>query len=167
MGPARGDSETEPIHAKVLSVLAKAGYDVVLPSGAAAECCGLVFDSRGLPAQGEAQLRALEDALAKASDRGRHPILLDTSPCVMRLKDYVTDPALKAAIYEPAEFASKMLLPRLAITPQAASVAMHVPCSGKKMKVDKHFETVLLACATSVTVSPVPCCGMAGDRGLR
>jgi len=167
MGPARGDAETEPIHAKVLSVLAKAGYDVVLPSGAAAGCCGLVFDSRGLPQQGEAQLRALEAALAQASERGRHPILLDTSPCVMRLKDYVTDPALKAAIYEPAEFASKMLLPRLAITPQAASVAMHVPCSGKKMKVDKHFESVLLACASSVTVSPVPCCGMAGDRGLR
>ncbi len=62
-------------------------------------------------------------------------MLLDTSPCVMRLKDHVRDPALKAAIYEPAEFASKLLLPRLAITPQAASVAMHVPCSGKKMKV--------------------------------
>jgi hypothetical protein len=61
MGPARGDSETEAIHGKVLSVLAKAGYEAVLPPAAAA-CCGLVFDSRGLPAQGEAQLRALEQA---------------------------------------------------------------------------------------------------------
>ena len=167
MGPARGDSETAAIHDKVMSVLAKAGYDVVLPADLGAACCGLVFDSRGLPAQGETQLRALEATLAAASERGRHPILLDTSPCVMRLKDHVTDPALKAAIYEPAEFASKHLLPRLAITPQKASVAMHVPCSGKKMKVDKHFEAVMLACASSVTVSPVPCCGMAGDRGLR
>ena len=167
MGPARGDSESAAIHDKVLSVLAKAGYEVVLPAGLPSACCGLVFDSRGLPAQGEAQMRALEAALTAASERGRHPILLDTSPCVMRLKDYITDPALKGAIYEPAEFASKHLLPRLSITPQKESVAMHVPCSGKKMKVDKHFEAVMLACAPSVTVSPVPCCGMAGDRGLR
>jgi len=167
MGPARGDSETASIHTKVMSVLAKAGYDVILPSGLSSSCCGLVFDSRGLPAQGETQLRALEGALATASEGGKHPVLLDTSPCVMRLKDYVKDPALKQSVYEPAEFASKFLLPRLSITPQQASVAMHVPCSGKKMKVDKHFEAVMLACASSVTVSPVPCCGMAGDRGLR
>jgi D-lactate dehydrogenase len=167
MGPARGDSESAAIHDKVMSVLAKAGYEVVLPAGLPSACCGLVFDSRGLPAQGDTQMRALEAALTKASERGRHPILLDTSPCVMRLKDYITDPALKGAIFEPAEFASKHLLPRLAITPQKESVAMHVPCSGKKMKVDKHFESVMLACAPSVTVSPVPCCGMAGDRGLR
>jgi D-lactate dehydrogenase len=167
MGPARGDTETDSIHVKVLSVLSKAGYDVVLPADLGSSCCGLVFDSRGLPAQGEEQLRRLEASLMAASEGGKLPVLLDTSPCVMRLKEFLKDPALKAAVFEPAEFASKHLLPRLSITPQKASVAMHVPCSGKKMKVDKHFETVLLACASSVTVSPVPCCGMAGDRGLR
>lgn len=32
---------------------------------------------------------------------------------------------------------------------------------------DAYFEQIARACAKKVTMSPVPCCGMAGDRGLR
>ena len=49
MGPARGDTEAqgEPVHAKLLSILDKADYDVIIPEGVGNSCCGMIFDSRG------------------------------------------------------------------------------------------------------------------------
>eukprot|EP00281_Chroomonas_sp_CCMP1168_P023421 CAMPEP_0206227410 /NCGR_PEP_ID=MMETSP0047_2-20121206/8608_1 /ASSEMBLY_ACC=CAM_ASM_000192 /TAXON_ID=195065 /ORGANISM="Chroomonas mesostigmatica_cf, Strain CCMP1168" /LENGTH=1070 /DNA_ID=CAMNT_0053650559 /DNA_START=34 /DNA_END=3246 /DNA_ORIENTATION=+ len=167
MGPARGDTETESIHEKTLSVLKKAGMEVIYPDDIANACCGLIYDSRGLPSQGNDQVKALEKALLKASNNGAIPILADTSPCLMRMKENFAHPALKQVLYDPTEFAAKFLLDKLSITKKEKSVAIHVPCSSKKMKKDKFFEQIAGACAEEVTVSPVPCCGMAGDRGLR
>ena len=167
MGPARGDSETASIHEKTMSVLAKAGYEVVLPKNLSNACCGLIFDSRGLPKQGLEQSKAIEAALMEASEGGKIPILCDTSPCLMRMKENFTSSELKANIFEPTQFAADFLLDRLEITRTFESIAVHVPCSSKKMKKDAYFEKVAKACAATVTMSPIPCCGMAGDRGMR
>jgi D-lactate dehydrogenase len=51
MGPARGDIEDASIHEKTLSLLEKAGMQVVYPADVANLCCGLIYDSRGLPVQ--------------------------------------------------------------------------------------------------------------------
>lgn len=47
------------------------------------------------------------------------------------------------------------------------SVAIHVPCSSKKMGIEEAFMKVASLCAHRVHPSGVPCCGMAGDRGMR
>ncbi len=47
------------------------------------------------------------------------------------------------------------------------TVAVHVPCSSKKMGIEDSFMTVASMCAHNVVPSGVPCCGMAGDRGMR
>jgi D-lactate dehydrogenase len=167
MGPARGDIETESIHEKTLSLLSKAGMDVIIPKDISNSCCGLIYDSRGLPEQGNVQIERLEKQLLAASDNGAIPILTDTSPCLMRMKEHFTHQGLKQALYDPTEYAAKFLLDRLDIVKKEDSVAIHVPCSSKKMKKDAFFEQIARACAKEVTVSPVPCCGMAGDRGLR
>ena len=44
-----------------MSVLSKAGYDVVIPNGISDHCCGLIFDSRGYPKQGSTQMAKLEE----------------------------------------------------------------------------------------------------------
>jgi len=148
-----------------MNVLAKAGYDVIIPNGIADLCCGLIFDSRGYPNQGTSQMTTLEAELLEASDNGAIPILCDTSPCMARMKEQFKDARLKTAIFEPTEFAATKLLPRLEIYRKEPSIAVHVPCSSKQMKKDGYFETVARACSESVTMSPVPCCGAAGDRG--
>jgi D-lactate dehydrogenase len=51
MGPALGDIESASIHEKTLSLLEKAGMQVVYPSNLSDLCCGLIYDSRGLPVQ--------------------------------------------------------------------------------------------------------------------
>ena len=47
------------------------------------------------------------------------------------------------------------------------TVAVHVPCSSKKMGIEAAFMNLAGRCAASVQPSGVPCCGMAGDRGMR
>ena len=48
-GLARDDSDEGAVHERTMSVLSKAGYDVIIPNGIAEQCCGLIFDSRGYP----------------------------------------------------------------------------------------------------------------------
>jgi D-lactate dehydrogenase len=47
------------------------------------------------------------------------------------------------------------------------SVAVHVPCSSKKMGIEDSTLKLAGLCAHEVVGSGIPCCGMAGDRGLR
>lgn len=47
------------------------------------------------------------------------------------------------------------------------TVAVHVPCSSKKMGIEAAFMNLARRCAKDVKPTAVPCCGMAGDRGMR
>lgn len=47
------------------------------------------------------------------------------------------------------------------------TVAIHVPCSSKKMGIEDSFMKIASLCADEVVPSGIPCCGMAGDRGMR
>ena len=109
----------------------------------------------------------LEEKLLKASENGKYPIVCDTSPCLKHVKDHVRDPLLKFALYEPVEFVATFLGNRLDFEKKKESVAIHVPCSSKKMKLEAQFQALVGKCADEVHPSGVPCCGMAGDRGLR
>jgi len=90
----------------------------------------------------------------------------DTSPCLQTLKE-TSNVNLKFALYEPVEFISKHMMDKLEFTQQKKSVAIHVPCSSKKMGIESQFMALASKCAEEVTPSGIPCCGMAGDRGLR
>lgn len=47
------------------------------------------------------------------------------------------------------------------------SVAVHVPCSSKKMGIEDSFMKLAGLCSHEVVGSGIACCGMAGDRGMR
>ena len=57
-------------------------YEVIIPKGIDSMCCGMVFDSRGFCDSASGQLDKLQAALATASERGKLPIVCDTSPCL-------------------------------------------------------------------------------------
>ena len=138
MGPARGDADAngEPVHAKFLSILEKADYDVIIPEGVSSSCCGMIFDSRGYRDVGKTQAEQLEASLLEASLGGKYPIVCDTSPCLHRMKEKFSDPMLKMALHEPVQFISLYLKDRLEFTPVRDTVAVHVPCSSKKLKLN-------------------------------
>lgn len=60
--------------------------------------------SRGLKSAANSMGTDLEKALLEASEGGKLPIVMDTSPCLSQLKGQVSEPALKFALYEPVEF---------------------------------------------------------------
>lgn len=85
-GPARDDRDGEPVAITIDRLLEKAGFDVIVPPRQAALCCGQPFDSKGLAGEGDKKAEQAIEALLHASEHGRWPIFVDTSPCSQRLK---------------------------------------------------------------------------------
>ena len=82
---------------------------MVYPENVNSQCCGMLFNSRGFKEAADVTAKKLEEALLKASENGKYPIVCDTSPCLQAIKEKV-DANLKFALYEPVEFISKHLV---------------------------------------------------------
>jgi D-lactate dehydrogenase len=165
MGPAPGDGDQRALHEAMLSLLSKAGYDVLFPGGMRELCCGMPFGSKGFPEEAEKKRAELESALLACSRNGEYPVLFDTSPCLYTVKRK-RDPRLK--LYEPVEFIHAFLLDALEFGKVPETVAIHVTCSSIKMGLSEKFVAVARACAEKVVVpARVGCCGVAGDRIFR
>lgn len=167
MGPSASDYETAPVHEKLLSLFEKAGYEVIYPEGVSSSCCGMLFNSRGFKDAAAAKGAELEKALLAASENGKLPIVCDTSPCLSQIKASISEPTLRFALYEPVEFIRHFLMDKLEFKKVRETVAIHVPCSSKKMGIADSFSKLAGMCANEVVDTNVPCCGMAGDRGMR
>jgi D-lactate dehydrogenase len=164
MGPAKGDSDQDPLHAVAVRLLEKAGYEVLFPPRLESLCCGMPFESKGFMSQADAKARELEAALLEATAGGRLPVLCDTSPCLFRMKK-VMDPRL--ALLDPVEFTLTHLMDRLQVTPVDVTIAFHHTCSSVKMGLDAKALSLAKTCARAVVVPDhVRCCGFAGDRGF-
>ena len=55
----------------------------------------MLFNSRGFKGAASHKGQELEQSLIKASDGGKIPIVMDTSPCLAQMKGSLTDPALR------------------------------------------------------------------------
>mmetsp|Transcript_14411 Transcript_14411/g.39044 ORF Transcript_14411/g.39044 Transcript_14411/m.39044 type:complete len:1096 (-) Transcript_14411:437-3724(-) len=167
MGPSASDTEKESVHDKLMSLFAKAGYEVIIPKEVDSQCCGMIFNSRGFKDAAASKGAALQKALLSASEDGKLPIVVDTSPCLSQIKASISEPQLRFALYEPVEFIRHFLVDKLEFEKVRDTVAIHVPCSSKKMGIEDAFTMLAGMCAHEVVPTGVPCCGMAGDRGLR
>jgi Fe-S oxidoreductase len=67
----------------------------------------------------------------------------------------------------PASLSERALRVEETVVQVKDTVAVHVPCSSKKMGIEAAFMNLAQRCAKSVKPTAVPCCGMAGDRGMR
>ena len=63
------------------------------------------------------------------------------------------------SLYEPIEFIKTHLKDKLEWEQVRDNVAIHVPCSSKKMGITDAFTEVASLCAKEVTPSNIPCCG--------
>lgn len=164
MGPARDDPDQRALYQATLSVLNKAGYDVIYPEGMDELCCGLTFESKGFFEQANLKSAELERELRRVSGNGEIPVLFDTSPCLYAMRCKV-EPDLR--LYEPVEFIHDHLMDKLRFTQLDQTVAIHVTCSSVKMGLAGKFKELAKACAREVIVPRnVHCCGFAGDRGF-
>ena len=163
MGVTKNDFYKNNLTDETVSLLEKAGYEVVFPQDMDGLCCGMMWESKGMPDLAEKKLRELEEALLKASNNGEYPVLCDQSPCLHRMKTNIS--ALK--LYEPCEFIWTFLRSRLDFTKLPKTVAVHVTCSTRLMGLADTMVKVAGLCADNVVVPEgIGCCGFAGDKGM-
>lgn len=152
-----------PLVDTMLSLCRKAGYRVVFPDDMKGLCCGMIWESKGMPEIGDEMLEKLHKALWKTSKEGKYPVMCDQSPCLHRMRNGIKDMKL----YEPAEFIEKFLAPHLEFHPTDEPVAVHVTCSTRRMGLAPVIIGLANRCSTNVTVpAEVGCCGFAGDKGF-
>ncbi len=163
-GPAREEPERMALPQKTASLLKKAGYQIIYPTNLDNLCCGQAFESKGFHRQADQKSAELNRALLSATRNGELPVLCDTSPCLIRMRDTL---AKELKLYEPIEFVLQFLMDKLEFTPQPEKVALHITCSARKMGLDKRLVELAKVCAEEVVVpDDIYCCGFAGDRGF-
>ncbi len=161
MGKAKG--QDMPLIDKMVSLMEKAGYQVIFPKDMKNLCCGTIWASKGMPDIADRKVNELEAALLEASEGGRYPVLCDQSPCLHRMREKITSMKL----YEPVEFIYEYLAPRLRFVPTDEPVALHFTCSTRHMKLNNMFVALAGMCTSKVIVpEEVGCCGFAGDKGF-
>ena len=163
MGSDAKSAGLKPLAEEMVELLNKAGYEVIFPERMDSLCCGTIWESKGLPEIADMKTKELEEALYKASEGGRYPVICDQSPCLHRMKQKMT----KVQLYESAEFVWKFLKDRLVFTQSETPVALHLTCSTKLMKLDQIIYQLACLCSSNVLVPEgVGCCGFAGDKGM-
>ncbi|NWB93275.1 FAD-binding and (Fe-S)-binding domain-containing protein [Pseudomonas agarici] len=165
MGPAAGDKEQMSLFDKTCGLLAKAGYQVVLPDNPERLCCGQPFASKGYAEQAERKRQELIGALLHASRGGLDPIYCDTSPCTLRLVQDLSDSRLD--LYDPVRFIRTHLVDKLTFTPQDTPIAVHVTCSTQHLGESQALIDLARRCSHNVVIPEgIHCCGFAGDKGF-
>ena len=161
--PKHHHAVDKPLVEEMVSLLGKAGYEVIFPENMSSLCCGTIWESKGMPEIADRKTAELEEALWQASEQGRYPVLCDQSPCLHRMEHKIK----KMRLYEPSEFILGFLTDRLDFHQTDTPVAIHLTCSMRLMhKTGKMLELARM-CSTNVIVPEgVGCCGFAGDKGM-
>ena len=163
MGLSKEAPVEHPLVDEVCHLLNKAGYEVIFPENMHKMCCGQIWESKGMLDIADRKSGELEEALWKASEQGRYPVLCAQSPCLHRMRKVIS----KMKLYEPAEFIMKYLVDRLDFHPIDRRIALHLTCSTREMGVAGDLIALAKMCSNNVYLPEgVGCCGFAGDRGF-
>lgn len=161
--PKHHHAVDKPLVEEMVSLLNKAGYEVIFPENMSSLCCGTIWESKGMPEIADRKTKELEDALWKASEEGRYPVLCDQSPCLHRMKHKIK----RMRLYEPSEFILEFLADKLEFHQTDTPVAIHLTCSMRLMhKTDKMLELARMCSSNVIVPEGVGCCGFAGDKGM-
>ena len=161
--PKHGSPVDKPLVEEMVSLLEKAGCEVIFPKGMDSLCCGTIWESKGMEEEADRKAAELEAALMEASRGGEYPVLCDQSPCLHRMRKKMRS----LQLYEPAEFILTFLRDSLEFHRSDIPVAVHLTCSMRLMKLDRAMLELAGLCSSNVLVPEgVGCCGFAGDKGM-
>ncbi|MGF1697137.1 FAD-binding oxidoreductase [Vibrio lamellibrachiae] len=164
MGQQTSAQDQRPLTEVTQSLLSKAGFELITPKSLSDQCCGMPYDSKGANDIALQKSQQLEEALWQASEHGKYPVLMDTSPCAKRSIEQFNRPL---AIFEPTAFVLKHLKEHLSFEPIDETVMLHVTCSSRRMGLENDMLSLAKACTSEVIVPEhIQCCGWAGDKGF-
>jgi len=148
----------------IITILERAGYEVIIPNNIDSLCCGMPFSSKGFKKEGKKKSDELENELRIASKNGELPILCDMSPCSKTIAENFP---IDLKVYDTVEFILDFLVDKLEFKQTSEPIVIHTTCSTRKSGLADKFEKIARMCSENVTVpSDVGCCGFAGDRGF-
>lgn len=155
----------KPLINEMTELLGKAGYEVIFPEHMERLCCGTIWESKGDPTMADEKAEELKQALLKASDGGKYPVLCDQSPCLHRMRKTMAGSGLQ--LFEPVEFIDQFVLGRVEVQKLDATIAVHATCSTRLMGLTPALLRVASACAKRVVLpEEIGCCAFAGDKGF-
>jgi D-lactate dehydrogenase len=163
-GNPDGEAAHPTLPEALVEVSRRAGLPLWIPDDAAGNCCAVPWSSKGYERGKEFMAAKVRESLARWTDGGRLPLVIDASSCAHGL---IQDVGAEVEVLDSIAWAHDHLLPKLEVRRRVGSVAVHPTCSAGHMQLATKLEAVVGALADEVVV-PVgtTCCGMAGDRGL-
>jgi D-lactate dehydrogenase len=158
----------------VVTLGRRAGLPLFIPEDIRGTCCGVPFSSKGYDQAYQFAVNRAISRFWRWSDRGRLPIVVDTSPCtygLLRCGPHLSQENKQRfdamRILDSVVFAHDEFLPRLKVKNKMGHVALHPVCSLMKLNLTSKLEAIARACSEAVSIPRNSgCCGFAGDRGL-
>lgn len=162
MGKASKGAKVDLVD-KVVAFMKKAGWKVIFPEKMNKMCCGMIWESKGMPDIANRKTAELEEALLTASENGKYPVVCDQSPCLHRMLEHMT----RVKPLELMEFVHDYLAQDLEFYATSEPVALHLTCSTRLMGLNGKLLDLAHRCSSRVLVPKgVGCCGFAGDKGF-
>lgn len=162
LGTTHNDDSIDLVD-KVVSFLNKAGWEVIFPDNMKNLCCGMIWNSKGMPDIAGQKALELEQAMLKTSENGKYPVMCDQSPCLHHMREHFT----QVMPLELMEFIHDHVAQDLQFTPTDEPIALHLTCSTRLMKIDDKVLNLAKRCSHNVLIPEgVGCCGFAGDKGF-
>ncbi len=159
--PNQGYDDDRSLQQVVESLCNKAHIDIIYPKHIENLCCGLSFEN--YDDVHERAVKDLHDALMKASQNGKYPIVIDHSACFNHAFKHMPD----LEINDISEFLCKFVVPRLDITKCDERVLVHKQCKIKVLGKSQYIEDLARLCSDHVfNIKSFACDGFAGQKGF-
>ena len=147
----------------ILSLIKKAGFEVMTPNNVGQLCCGLPWYSKGQDDIADDKLTELQSMISGSTAQTIDYVIVDTSPCSRRIKEHSST----AKLFDMTDFVIQKVLPNVSISPVNEPLMIHPTCSNHHMGNAEALITLAAACTTQdVEQTDVACCGFAGDKGF-
>lgn len=157
----QGYDDQRSLQQVVESLCNKAQIDIIYPEHIENLCCGLSFEN--YDDVHERAVKDLHDALMKASQNGKYPIVIDHSACFNHAFKHMPD----LEINDISEFLCKFVVPRLDITKCDERVLVHKQCKIKVLGKSQYIEDLARLCSDNVfNIKSFACDGFAGQKGF-
>lgn len=162
MGRAKDGVKVDLVD-KVVEFLNRAGWEVIFPDGMKKMCCGMIWESKGMPDVANRKTAELEAAMLAASENGKYPVMCDQSPCLHRMREHMK----QVKPLELMEFVHDYVAQDLTFKPTDEPIALHITCSSRHMGLVDKILSLARRCSNNVVLPEgVGCCGFAGDKGF-
>ena len=174
MGSIKDETYDLSVPETIMRLCERSNIQVRYPDKVKELCCGTPYSSKGFSAAFLTMAERVTESLYQTSEKGRLPIVMDTSPCTYKIKHYgefLSGDLLakweKLTIWDLVEFLHDQVLPALSPVAKAGTAVLHPTCSTLKMGQEGKMLKLAQACSKDAVIPDHHgCCAFAGDRGF-